>query len=122
MKISEIIHPLLDEVILVKPDLVQFDLLKEGKTIPGRFPTSIRIDQATHLNGNANPHAHVFGRRGDELGVVNFNGTGSHSSKFKLHAKDAAALRAQGFEIRSDNLVEWIVIDGVSANRILLLG
>jgi hypothetical protein len=113
--------PLLDEVLVVQPDLVQYGLLREGKVIPGRFPSSIRIDQATHLHGNADPHAHVFGRQGDELGVVNLDGTGSHGSKFKLHDKDADALRSQDFKIRPDNLVEWIVIEGIGSARQLLL-
>lgn len=112
MKLSDLkpTHSYLDEVLVVQPNLVKYQILREGKLIPGRFPLNIRIDQATHLHGNADPHAHVFGRKGGELGVVSLNGTGSHGSKFKLHDKDAAALRAQGFVIPPDNIVEWIVL------------
>lgn len=124
MKLADLkpTHPYLDAVLVVQPDLVQYGLLREGKVIPGRFPSSIRINQATHLHGDADPHAHVFGRRGDELGVVNFDGTGSHGSKFKLHDKDADALRAQDFKIRPDNLVEWTAIESIASVRKLLFG
>ncbi len=103
-------------------DLVGYQLLREGKCIAGRFPSSLRIAPAIHLHGVVPPHAHVFGRRGEELGVVNFNGTASHGSKFKLHQRDADALRKQGFDIRPDNLVEWTAIQGLAGSQILLLG
>lgn len=124
MKLAEInpIPSYLDEVLVVQPDLVHFGLLREGKVIPGRFPSSIRIDQPTHLHGDGDPHAHVFGRKGDQLGVVNFDGSGSHGSKFKLHDEDADALRARNFKIRADNLVEWSAIKGVASASELLFG
>ena len=124
MKLADLkpTYPYLDAVLVVQRDLVQYGLLHEGKVIPGRFSSSIRIDQATHLLCNGDPHAHVFGRRGDELGVVNLDGTGSHGSKFKLHDKDADALRAQDFKIRPDNIVEWAAIDGIASASELLFG
>jgi hypothetical protein len=39
------------------------------------------------------------------------DGTGSHGSIFKLHQADADALRAQGFQIRNDRIVEWISLN-----------
>ncbi|PHM20517.1 MAG: hypothetical protein CK604_06220 [Curvibacter sp. PD_MW3] len=122
MKINEIIPPYLDEVFIPDQDLRGYQSLREGKFVPGRFPSNLRIDQATHLQGNAPPHAHVFGRKGDELGVVNQDGSGSHGSKFRLHQKDADALRSQGFNIRPDNIVEWIALAGIGSARQILLG
>lgn len=122
MLLAQIAPIYLDAIYVVDSDPASFQLLREGKYIAGRFPTSIRIDVATHLQGAVPPHAHVFGRRGDELGVVNFDGTGSHGSKFTLHQKDADALRDRGFHIRPDNLVEWTVISGLDGRQVLLLG
>lgn len=94
----------LDEVYLTIGE--ESFLFQEGKWVSGRFDQNIRIDQANY--GAGQRHAHVYGRKGNELGVVNVNGTGSHGSMFKLHAADAKALSAHGFQIRSDGLVEWI--------------
>jgi hypothetical protein len=82
-------------------------LNEERKWVTGRFDHNIGIDLSTHTHGKGQPHAHVLGRRGNELGVVNLNGTPSHGSRFKLHQKDATALRAHGFDIRPNNIVEW---------------
>ncbi len=98
--------PILDGVFLVG-NIVE---LYEGrKWIPGRFDGNIGIDQPSH--GVGQQHAHVYGRRGDEIVVVNFDGTGSHGTQGKLHADDADALRARGFRIRSTNIVEWTVLE-----------
>ena len=43
---------------------------------------------------------------------MNIDGTGSHGTKGKLHKRDATALRARGFKIRDDNMVEWIELAG----------
>jgi hypothetical protein len=59
-------------------------------------------------------------RKGSEIGVVNIDVSGSHGSKFQLKDGDADALRASGFVIRDDNVVEWVVIDGDQPK--LLLG
>jgi hypothetical protein len=122
MLLAQIFPMYLDAIYVVDSDLASFQFLREGKYIAGRFPASIRIDVATHLRGAAPPHAHVFGRRGDELGVVNFDGTASHGSKFTLHQKDADALRDRGFDIPTNNLVEWTVISGLDGSQVLLLG
>lgn len=101
----------IDQILLVdildNPNNVQ-TLNEERKWVSGRFERNIGIDQPTHLQDSGQTHAHVMGRRGKELGVVNLNGTSSHSSKFKLHQKDADALRARGFTVRPDNIVEWV--------------
>lgn len=112
MKVSEILSTgpeYLDEVF-VTPDGTGFKLLQEGKWISGRFDANIRIDKPTHLHGQGQSHAHVLGRRKDELGVVNFDGTASHGAQFKLHDRDADSLRPIGFTIRPDNLVEWMFL------------
>lgn len=101
----------LDQVFVVAttPDGEHVEYLDESrKWVPGRFDRNIGIDQPSHLQGNGQVHAHVYGRRGEEVGVVNLNGTPSHGSQFRLHPKDADALRARGFQIPIDNLVEWM--------------
>ena len=85
--------------------------LHEGTWVSGRFDRNIRIDQPTHLNGDGQKHAHVLGRKGDELVIVNLDGSGSHGSKGKLHPDDADALRQRGFKVRADLLVEWFVLE-----------
>ena len=84
MLLAQIVPIYLDAIYVVDSDLASFQLLREGKYIAGRFPTNIRIDVPTHLHGRGPTHAHVFGRRRDQLGVVNFDGSASHGSKFTL--------------------------------------
>lgn len=99
--------PFLDEVFL---DTRQTEIkgLLEGRTISGRFPYNIRLDQPNY--GAGMYHAHIHGRKGDQLVAVNVDGSGSHGTKGKLHPKDADALRAHRFEIHPSNIVEWFVI------------
>lgn len=104
--ISESELPFLDEVFIVGEDGRNYERLDEGKWISGRFPSNIRLDQPTH--GAGQPHGHVHGRKGEELVIVNLDGTGSHGTKGRLHDKDANALRSRGFSIRQDNVVEWM--------------
>ena len=102
--------PILDAVI-VAPH-AEASLLLEGKMIDGRFKNGIRIDRPTHLgDGSGEVHAHVFGRHGDEVVAVNLDGSGSHGTRGRLSKEDAAALTAKGFQIRSDRVVEWVVVD-----------
>lgn len=97
--------------VIVSSDGTTFQQIDEGKTIDGRFKDDIRIDQPTHLRGDGQQHGHVFARNGrDEVVIVNYDGTGSHGTKGRLHHKDADALRARGFKIRDDNIVEWTVL------------
>jgi len=97
----------IDEII-ISHDGTNAELFEGRKWISGRFERNIGIDQPNH--GVGQTHAHVFGRKDNELGVVNFDGTSSHGTKMKLHQKDADALRARGFTIKSDGIVEWVVI------------
>jgi hypothetical protein len=101
----------LDQVMLadspISPNGVQ-TLNEERKWVSGRFDRNIGIDQPSHLHGDGQTHAHVLGRSRNELGVVNFDGSASHNSKFRLHPRDADALRARGFKVRADNIVEWV--------------
>jgi hypothetical protein len=113
MKLDEIkpIYPTLTEVFVLSENCLDYKRLFEGKLVSGRFPRNIRIDQATHLHGNGQAHAHVFGRNNDEVGVVNRDGSGSHGTKVKLHDKDADTLRGLGFAIPPDNIVEWTICE-----------
>lgn len=101
--------PIIDEVFYFTDRRTgTIDLLQEGKWISGRFPNNIRIDQPTH--GVGQQHAHVYGRKGNELVVVNFDGSASHGSRGRLSDQDADALRAKSFKIPQSNIVEWIVL------------
>ena len=114
MRFSEFCElPILDEIFL-SIDGVAIELLREGKWIPGRFERNIRIDQPTH--GVGQMHAHVLCRKGNEIGVVNFDGSASHGAKCRLSDADAAALKARGFQIRPGNIVEWVVLSDEQFN------
>lgn len=98
--------PLIFDIVVPGKEL-GYRRLNEGKFVDGRFKHNIRIDQPTHIQRQGEPHAHVLGRKGNELVVVNYNGTASHGMKGRLHTSDAEALKALGFAIRDDRLVEW---------------
>jgi hypothetical protein len=103
----------ISNIVLVEEDGVTACALREGKWISGRYEDNIRIDLPTHFQGlQGQRHASVYGRnrRIGELVVVNFDGTASHGTKGRLSQKDAEALKAQGFNIRDDRMVEWAVI------------
>lgn len=99
--------PILSDIYVFEADQ-NFVRLDEGQRISGRFEHNIRIDQPTY--GAGQQHAHILGRKGNELGVVNLDGSASHGTKCTLHTDDANALRARGFSIRPDNIVEWTVL------------
>jgi hypothetical protein len=99
--------PVLDQII-VSTDGETAEVLQERTWITGRFERNIGIDNAKA--GSGRESAHVLGRRGKELVVVNLDGTGSHGTQGRLHDKDAAALRAKGFNIHPGHLVEWYVL------------
>jgi hypothetical protein len=88
--------------------------LDEGKWIQN----DIRIDQANY--GAGQTHAHIYGRKGNELGVVNIDGSGSHGTKMRLRSDHADALRAKNFNIPKDNMIEWVLDN--SLNQTLLFG
>ena len=93
--------------------------LSEGKWVTGHFPDNIRIDRATHLL-SGDQHAHVYGRKGKLVGVINFDGTKSHGGdSFRLHDNDAAALRQLGYKVPVNNIVEWILFDVVLGELLL---
>jgi len=85
-------------------------LLVEGKWVQRGIKGKIRIDQPSHGVGQA--HAHLFALKGNEYGVVNFDGTGSHGTPKNSRIQDdhADALRKAGFKIPPDNLVEWVAV------------
>lgn len=108
MRFKEFVSlPLLDGV-LISSDQLLFERLDEGKWVKGRFDSNIRIDQPAHGKGQI--HAHVYGRKGNEIGVVNFDGSASHGTKCRLSDDDAAALCARGFTIKAGNIVEWVLL------------
>lgn len=93
--------------IAVTNDGSSLNQLNEGQWIKGRFDRNIRLDAPTHLQGQGQPHAHVYGRKGNEIVAVNLDGTASHGRKGRLHPDDATALRNRGYAIRQDRIVEW---------------
>lgn len=98
--------PLIVDIVIPGAGL-GYQRLDEGKFVDGRFQRNIRVDQPTHTQGQGQVHAHVFGRKGHELVVVNLDGTGSHGTTGRLHDNDAEALKTLGFSIRDDRIVEW---------------
>jgi hypothetical protein len=113
--------PFLDEVFVLSGSLPE--LIEEGrKWINGSFPDSIGIDKPTHLSGSVGhsgqEHAHIFGRKGRELGVINRDGSSSHGTKMRVPNRDADVLRQRGYAIPADNIVEWL---SLSDPRIQLL-
>jgi hypothetical protein len=79
--------------------------------VSGRFEKNIGINQPT--SGAGQRHAHIFGRKGDEVVVVNVDGSGSHGTKGRLHDKDAEALALNGFSLKPGGIVEWTVVGKV---------
>jgi hypothetical protein len=118
--IEDIIHKdrVLDEIAVFDPEENEAHRIDEGKWIPTDTTNTMRIDHPTH--GVGQTHAHVYGRKGEQLGVVNLNGTASHGTQMRLSTADAETLRSHGFNIRKDRIVEWIVRPGWT--RELLLG
>jgi hypothetical protein len=107
MRFREFINlPTLSE-ILVSIGNQSFQRLDEDKWVNGRFDKCIRIDQPTH--GVGQTHAHIYGRKGTEIGVVNFDGPSSHGTQCRLSDADAA-LRDRGFTIKPGNIVEWTML------------
>lgn len=100
----------------VGADLVRLD---EVKTIVVPKGGHIRIEAPRH-GGGGQVHGHIYGRSGNQLLVVNLDGTGSHGTKGVLSRPQAAILKANGFSIRPDRVVEWYWV--VFDNRVLLLG
>lgn len=104
---SKVLHPQpeqIAEVFFWKQS--EFGRLQEGKFVSGRFEGNIRIDNATY--GAGQRHAHILGRKGNDIGVVNVDGTSSHGTICRLHPNDIEALRANGFKIPDSGIVEWI--------------
>lgn len=99
--------PFIENVYIVS-DEENYELYEDRKWVKGRFENNIGLDQPTH--GRGQQHAHVLGRKGDEILAVNRDGSSSHGKPGKLHKKDAEALRARGFDIPSNNIVEWILL------------
>lgn len=120
--IDAVVPPRIEVVAIDFADGVTFARLDEGKWVDGRYARNIRIDRDTHFDTADDDamHAHVYGRkdRDDALVIVRRNGSSSHGRKGELHAADADALRARGFVIGDDNLVEWVEIP--HARRLVL--
>jgi hypothetical protein len=111
-------HTLIDEVfVLPLKEATTTVRLEEGKWIKTTTCNTIRIDHPTH--GVGQTHAHIYGRKGDEIGVINLDGTASHGSRMRLKEPDAELLRAHGFSVRPDRVVEWIVTTDVTRELLL---
>ena len=107
----------LDEIIIHDTYSDKKWLIKEGKWIQQSKKSSIRVDQPTHGIGQA--HAHIYGRKGKEIGVVNLDGTSSHGTKMIIDKDRAETLRAHGFNIPKDRIVEWVVNQDLSLELLL---
>lgn len=114
-EISAADTPELDEVYIAHLSRVE-RLDESRKWVDGSWPKNIGIDDP-HAGGQV--HAHVFGRKGNEIVIVNLDGTASHGTKGRLTQADADVLKNRGFKIRPDRLVEWFVI---GRGRITLFG
>jgi hypothetical protein len=66
---------LLDEIMVFDAEKNEAHRIDEGKWVPTKTSNTMRIDHATH--GVGQTHAHIYGRKGTEIGVVNFDGTAS---------------------------------------------
>jgi hypothetical protein len=107
----------LDEVFITE-DGEHARLLHEGRWLGGRFKKNIRVDRETH-HRSGEQHFHVYGRKGDVVGVLRMDGSISHGGKpFRLSHEDAKALRDLGVPVPENRLVEWIQID--AAQQFLL--
>ena len=104
---AKLLHPEPQEITEVYvQEQPQIYRLREGKRISGRFDQNIIIDPANY--GAGQRHAHILGRKGIEIGIVNIDGTASHGTKCRLHKDDILALRAQGFHIPDNGIIEWV--------------
>jgi hypothetical protein len=100
----------LDELFITE-DGKHARLLREGKWINGRFEKNIRVDRETH-HRSGEQHFHIYGRKGDLVGVLKMDGSMSHGGKpFRLNREDAKALSDLGVPVRKDRIVEWVEID-----------
>lgn len=118
MRFKEFSDLLILNNVLLTSDGQSGEALHEGQWIRGRFERNIRIDHPTH--GAGQTHAHVLGRKGEEIGVVNIDGTSSHGTQCRLSQQDADALRARGFQIKPGNIVEWLSL--AAGGSVFLLG
>jgi len=83
----------------------ELQILEEGKWVDGHIKDGIRLDRATC--GVGQDHAHIHDRKGNQIGVINKDGSRSHKTKkMKLTKKDANALRNADYTIPTNNLVE----------------
>lgn len=99
--------PILDAVILASDDGT-FELREGRKWVSGRFDRSIGIDHPAH--GVGQTHAHVYGRKGDQIVAVNLGGTASHGTKGRLHKDEATALQQRGFNVKPGQGIEWFAL------------
>jgi hypothetical protein len=71
----------------------------------GRFARNIRIDAPVEGGQTFAPHAHVHDEAGEEIVVVNFDGTARHGQHGRIHPDDARVLIMLGYRIRADRHV-----------------
>jgi hypothetical protein len=98
--------PRFDSVFIEPASGTVWQSIEEGKVVNGRFEDNIRIDQPTH--GVGQTHAHIYGRKGNQIGVINIDGTPSHGSQpMRFHPKDVKALNARGWKLEESSIVYW---------------
>jgi len=102
--------PPLDD-IFVTEDGESARLLREGKWIVGRFKNSIRVDRDTH-HRTGDQHFHVYGRKGQLVGVLKTDGSVSHGDRPGRHS---AAMGRDRLEARRAGAA--IVCSGRGADR-----
>lgn len=101
-------RPALPEItdIAVSSDGAMLCQLREGRWVRGRF--RYNGEQPTPLGGEGRPQ--VYGRKGDLQVAVKVDSPSGHGEKGRLQPMDADALRALGFKVPSDDVVELTVL------------
>jgi hypothetical protein len=99
-----------DEVVIIESGVPYY--LEEGKWLKGQFDREMRVDRNTHMR-TGEKHAHIYDRKGNQLYSLTQNGKPSHNSKpFRLSNQQADALRAAGFDVGPNNMVEAVLVGG----------
>lgn len=71
----------------------------------GRYRLNIRTDSPAEPGETFDVHAHVHDEEGNELVVVNLDGTARHGVAGTLHPDDARTLRALAYRIPDDRVI-----------------
>lgn len=95
--------------------LKEKNYILEYDTYKSFLPTKCvyRLDKANNAPGQQE-HIHVYSDKNHnhQLYAINIDGTPHDGSKYQLNKKHQIALRALGFTVPKDGLLEWIDFDG----------